>query len=261
MKKNENSSYRQDVLELAKEKYGTEPEYLWRRYPDYAVLRHGDNQKWYGVIMSVAKEKLGMTGGEKADILNIKCDPLMSGSLLMEEGIIPAYHMNKGNWLSVMLDGSVDREKVFSLLHMSYELTKSSKAKQRGRTVPKEWLVPANPRYYDVEQAFSENDTILWKQSGNIIIGDTIFLYMAAPVSAVMYQCTAVEVDIPYSYDSDELHIHKAMKIKLCHRFEKEQLTFQKLNEFGVFAVRGPRSVPNSLSSEIKRIILSNKRI
>lgn len=255
---NETGPYRQAVLDHAKESYDTSPQYPWTKYPSYAVLRHADNQKWYAVIMNISKDKLGIKEEGSTDILNIKCDPLMSGSLLMEEGILPAYHMNKQNWLSVMLDGTVDIQKVYSLLQMSYELTKSAKSKRRERTEPKEWLIPANPKYYDVEQAFNESDNIIWKQGGNMIVGDTIFLYMAAPVSAVMYQCKVVEVNIPYRYDSDELHIHKAMKITLCHRFEEDQLTFQKLNEFGVFAVRGPRSVPNSLSCEIKNIIRNN---
>ena len=53
MRKNEIVSYRQDVLSCASEQYGTEPEFLWASYPDYAVLRHR-NGKWYGVVMDIA---------------------------------------------------------------------------------------------------------------------------------------------------------------------------------------------------------------
>ena len=247
-------AYRQDILEYAKMQYHTEPECLWMRYPNYAVLRHSDNKKWYAVIMDVSADKLGLPGNEKVDILNVKCDPLMIGSLRMEKGIMPSYHMNKGSWISVLLDGSVDKELVFGLLQMSYEQTKAKQKKKSRRTQPKEWIVPANPKYYDIESAFEKDDTILWKQSSNIIVGDTVYIYMGLPVSAILYQCKAVEVDIPYDYDSDELSIHKAMKIKLTHRFEKDELSFKKLNEYGIFAVRGPRGVPNSLSHEIKRL-------
>lgn len=248
-------AYREDVLELAKEQYGSVPEYLWLKFPDYAVLRHADNQKWYAIIMDIPGNKLGLPGEDKIDILEIKCDPLMSGSLLGEDGILPAYHMKKGSWLSVLLDGSVDRQTVFALLQMSYQLTKSKQAKRPERTEPREWLVPANPKYYNMEHAFDENDTILWKQSSHVIVGDTIYLYAAAPYSCILYRCEAVGVDIPYSYDGDGLHIDKVMKIRLKHRFAKGQLSFQKLNAFGVTAVRGPRSIPNSLSCEIQRII------
>lgn len=256
---NKNGIYRNDIISFAKEHYGANPEYLWSRYPNYVVFRHLNNRKWYAIIMDVPKEKLGLNGKERVDILEIKCDPLMSGSLFLEDGILPAYHMKKGNWISVLLDGSVDKKHGFDLLQMSYEMTNTNKNKRKERTVPREWIVPANPKYYDLEQAFNENDTILWKQSNNVIVGDTIFLYAAAPYSAILYQCEAVEVNIPYSYNSDELHIHKVMRIKLRHRFEKHELTFQKLNGFGVSSVRGPRSVPDSLSCEIQKITSLDK--
>ncbi|MCD8082608.1 MAG: hypothetical protein LUE86_03515 [Clostridiales bacterium] len=47
---------RQQIFDYAKGKYGTTPEYLWMRYPAYAVLRHQDNEKWYGVVMNVPKK-------------------------------------------------------------------------------------------------------------------------------------------------------------------------------------------------------------
>lgn len=250
---------KQDILEFVKEKYNTLPEFLWQKYPGYAVLRHSDNQKWYAVIMDVPREKLGLKGSDKVDILDIKCDPLMYGSLIMDKGIFPGYHMNKGNWISVLLDGSVDKEKALILLEMSYDLTQSKKEKQRKRTEPKEWLVPANPKYYDIEHAFDNENIILWKQGAGIIVGDTVYLYAAAPYSAILYKCEAVEVNILYSYNG-EINISKAMKIKLLHRFDKEQLTFKMLNDFGVFAVRGPRGVPNALSSEIQSIMRGKKK-
>ena len=41
----------------------------------------------------------------------------------LNEYIIPAYHMNKANWISVSLDGSVSDEKVKMLIDMSFRLT------------------------------------------------------------------------------------------------------------------------------------------
>ena len=57
-------------------------------------------------------------------MVNVKCDPLLSGTLRQEAGILPAYHMNKEKWISILLDGSVDTELVKGLLDMSYQLTK-----------------------------------------------------------------------------------------------------------------------------------------
>ena len=52
---------RQNVFDYAKKKYGTEPDYPWS--DNAAVLRHGDNGKWYGLVMEVRRDKLGLSGG------------------------------------------------------------------------------------------------------------------------------------------------------------------------------------------------------
>ena len=113
-------SYRSEIIAYAEKQYGTTPEYLWQSIPGYAVLRHGDSRKWYGLIMDVPAEKLGMSGKNVVDIIEIKCDPILSGSLTGGKGIRPAYHMKQGSWISVLLDGSVEKTLVFSLLDMSY---------------------------------------------------------------------------------------------------------------------------------------------
>lgn len=189
---------KEDLLQYAAKQYGTKPEFLWRSKPNYAVLRHNDNRKWYAVLMDVPREKLRLGGEDPIDILDVKCDPLLAGSLRMEAGILPAYHMNRDNWITVLLDGTVDPNQLPFLLDQSYTLTASrrEKARQQG---PCSWLIPANPALYDVEQDFRATGTILWKQRSHIQVGDTVYLYMAAPVSAICYQCEAVEVDIPRS--------------------------------------------------------------
>lgn len=115
---------RKTVFDYVNKKYKSTPEYLWARDPESAVLRQGDNNKWYAVIMNVPKEKLGLIGTEKIEILNIKCDPEIIGSMRMIKGIFAGYHMNKENWISVLLDGSVDENMIFDLVDMSYDLTK-----------------------------------------------------------------------------------------------------------------------------------------
>ena len=114
---------KEKIFEYAKEKYNTEPEYLWEKYPNDAVLRHNDNKKWYALIVDIEKEKLGLEGKEVIAIINIKCYPEMIGSLRKENGVLPAYHMNKEHWVTLLLDGSLKKEKVLQLLDLSFELT------------------------------------------------------------------------------------------------------------------------------------------
>ena len=151
-----------------------------------------------------------------------------------------------------MLDGTVSLDEITHLIDVSYNVTASKKTKQKTRP-PKEWIIPSNPSYYDIVHAFDDTDIIDWKQGKGIKKVDTVFLYVGSPVSAILYQCKVTEVDIPCDYRSPELTITKLMKIKLIKRYKPEQFTFEPLKtEFGIFAVRGPRGVPNSLSAALK---------
>lgn len=113
----------EQLQQFISETYGVDPEYPWAKYPNYRVFRHRNNRKWFALIMDISKEKLGLPEKEILDVLNVKCDPLMIGSLRRENGIYPAYHMSKTSWITVALDGSVREEKIKWLLETSYNLT------------------------------------------------------------------------------------------------------------------------------------------
>ena len=65
----------------------------------------------------------GMQGEELVDVLNVKGDPVLIGSLRMQPGFLPAYHMNKENWISILLDGTAPEEQMKNLIEMSYQMT------------------------------------------------------------------------------------------------------------------------------------------
>lgn len=122
---------RKDIEKHMLETYGCEPEYPWLRFPGYAVYRHSENRKWFAVVMDLSKRKFGIDEDGIVDVMNLKCDPILIGSLLSDKGIFPAYHMNKGSWISVMLDGSVDAEEIKWLIDMSFDLTMKKTKSQR----------------------------------------------------------------------------------------------------------------------------------
>lgn len=250
--------YRKDVLAYVKKEYGTTPEHLWQSYPEYEVLRHklhpGEKKaKWYGLIMNVKRNMLGLEGEDEVDILNVKCNPEMMDLVQMSKGYFPGYHMNKANWITVLLDGTVPLENIKQLIDESYDLTAGKKEKKKKtRFGPRDWIIPANPKYYDVIQAFEEKEIIDWKQSSDIRVGDLVYMYVGAPYSALMYKCKAVEVDIPYRFEADYLTIKKLMKIQLLCKYGSDFMPLERLrNDYGVYSVRGPRSMPNSLKQEL----------
>lgn len=125
---------RESLFAYISEQYGTEPEYPWADSPDAAVLRNIGG-KWYGLVMNIHGEKLGVPEKGLVDVLNVKCSPILSGDLRQKEGIFPAYHMNKNHWLSLLLDGTVSDEEVKALLDMSHQMT-LPRAKKPRKTTP-----------------------------------------------------------------------------------------------------------------------------
>lgn len=125
--------------------------------------------------------------------------------------------------------------------------------RKSNRMEPKDWIIPANPKYYDVIGAFESSDLVTWKQSSDIHAGDTIYMYVAAPYSSIMYKCRVVEVDIPYEYSDENMTMKTAMTVKLLEKYEPGTWSFEKIKQFGVYAVRGPRSMPRKLKREMER--------
>ena len=72
--------------------------------------------------MDIEKSRLGLEDKGKIDIIDLKCDPILIGSLLHNEGYLPAYHMSKKNWITVLLDGSVSENELKDLICLSYEI-------------------------------------------------------------------------------------------------------------------------------------------
>ncbi len=114
---------RLELKQFIFEKYCVEPDYPWIKSPNFEVFRHYNNQKWFALIMDIPRNKIGLQGDKKLDVVNFKCDPVLIGSLLSEPGIFPAYHMNKEKWITVALDGTVSDDIIKMLLDISYDAT------------------------------------------------------------------------------------------------------------------------------------------
>lgn len=121
---------RERIMRYAQDRYGTEPEYLWRKYPNYAIFRHPASKKWFAAIMDIPRRCLELDGDELVDVMDVKCGPVLVGSLLAQDGYFPAYHMSKSSWVSVILDDTVPDEDIYPLLELSYD----SVAPKRKRT-------------------------------------------------------------------------------------------------------------------------------
>jgi len=122
---------RLELKQYIAEAYGIEPDCPWIKNPNFEVYRHSSNKKWFALIMDIPRNRIGLRGTDIIDVVNLKCDPLLLGSVRAETGIFPAYHMNKLHWVSVLLADASD-ETVRFLTNASYEATKSRKGLKRG---------------------------------------------------------------------------------------------------------------------------------
>lgn len=125
---------RDRLREFILETYGVEPDHPWADSPTFEVFRHQNNKKWFALVMDIPRSRVGRSGDEMIDLVNLKCDPAMIGSLRLEKGFFPAYHMSKEKWISVALDGSVDGERIKSLVDLSFELTGVKLKKKKLKT-------------------------------------------------------------------------------------------------------------------------------
>jgi predicted DNA-binding protein (MmcQ/YjbR family) len=116
---------RSEILDYVKRKFDCEPEYAFEKYPNYIALRHDKHGKWFGLIMNVPRDRLGLDGGEIVDVIDVKCRPLTVNILSEKLGFLPAYHMNKEHWITILLDGSVTKKDITKLIDESYELVGS----------------------------------------------------------------------------------------------------------------------------------------
>ena len=105
------------------ERYRAAPDHPFSRFPEYAVFRHSGSRKWFGVYLPVPAEKLGRAPGRTVHLLNVKCRPEHIGAMRAQAGILPAYHMNKEHWLSIVL-AQTPAENVWRLIDDSFVLTR-----------------------------------------------------------------------------------------------------------------------------------------
>ena len=127
---------RAELTSYISEQYGVSPDAPWMDYPHHHVFRHGGSKKWFALIMTIPRAKLKLAGEGDIDVVNLKCDPLLVGTVTKERGVFPAYHMNKTHWVTVALDGSAADETVKMLLGASFALTATKIKAGRDKPSP-----------------------------------------------------------------------------------------------------------------------------
>ena len=106
------------ITELINDKYKVMPEFLWDSDPGFGVFRNKDNNKWFGIIMNIPKNKITSDSKEIIEVINLKLDEEVN-YYLKQNGIYPAYHMTKKNWVSIILDDTLKDNELMLLIDKS----------------------------------------------------------------------------------------------------------------------------------------------
>lgn len=126
---------REDIFAIANRFPGAVSDTPFEDDFDTTVIRHGDSGKWFALVFKAPCRKLGIDRDGETDIINLKCDPMMSFGLTESyDAIIPAYHMNKYHWISIILETGVPEDIFEMLMKMSFNLTKTKPKKRIRKT-------------------------------------------------------------------------------------------------------------------------------
>lgn len=100
------------IIRYIRTKYRDEFEFLWEKFPNNAIVRRGDNQKWYAALLTVAKNKIGLSRKAEVEVINVKMTTGDIANLVDGRRYFGGYHMNKQHWITICLDGSVSFEEI-----------------------------------------------------------------------------------------------------------------------------------------------------
>ncbi len=143
------------------------------------------------------------------------------------------------NDVSYPLDQTYSDEELYLMIELAYKQMKPNK-----KAI---WVIPANPRMFDLEAAFSIDPYLYWHQRGNVNVGDDIYIYLASPMRYVKYRCRAVEVNL-------YVESRRSMRIQLIEVLDESFLSHEVLLKYGLKSVRGQRHFPKHLEEYIRSV-------
>ena len=112
-----------EIIKYIKEKYNDDLEYLWKKFSNNAIWRNKTNHKWYGALLVLPENKLGIDSDQIIEIIDLRYPKDKIKEIIDNQKIFAGYHMNKNSWITIRLDGSMDNKEIFKLIDNSYQLS------------------------------------------------------------------------------------------------------------------------------------------
>ncbi len=122
------------------------------------------------------------------------------------------------------------------------------------------WIYPANPKYYDVIAAFTQESQTAWPMNSKVEVGDDVYIYSGAPFKQILFKCEveAINIHVDDVMDQAEKYAKvegKAPKkmfmlLKTLEQFETDSgslVSFQALRDHGLKgSIMGPQCLENN---------------
>lgn len=122
------------------------------------------------------------------------------------------------------------------------------------------WVIPCNTKYYDHKGAFDKLNEVDWRQSANMEIGDTVYIYVGKPVSSLLYKCEIINTNMENTDGSDEEFIiggslqkaKRYMRVRLLAKYPEGKFDRISLLENGLKTIQGPSKVSEDFISYVE---------
>ncbi len=111
------------IIKYIKEKYNDDLEFLWEKFSNTAVWRNKNNNKWYGLILILPENKLGLESNKIVEVIDLRYQKNDINNIVDKNKIFPGYHMNKKSWITIRLDESVEIKEIYKLIDNSYKIS------------------------------------------------------------------------------------------------------------------------------------------
>ncbi len=125
------------------------------------------------------------------------------------------------------------------------------------------WLIPCNLNNYNIIDAVKELEVIDWKQTTNINVGDTVYIYAGKPVSAIICKCNVQKIDMDkQEIDDTKFIVNDApfanstrnMRLFIEEIYDNDLLKYEDLVEHGASNVQGPSKISEELYKYIRDV-------
>lgn len=132
----------------------------------------------------------------------------------------------------------------------------------------KHWMQPANPKIFKITELFQKRDVVDWRQFRNYEIGDIVYLYIARPISQVVFKAEVIDINVkaentiadkefwvnPKDFDTS-INLNRFYRMKLLAKNTTELLKLNDLCENGLKAApQGSLIIKEPLLSYIQGV-------